>query len=82
MFQISNDPHGYVVEVNILDSDGVCRWHPLRNFGDRQGDARAFKEFDCPELNDNVLRALIKRYDPDVKYMRVEKHRFAKIRKA
>lgn len=81
LFQITNEPHGYVVEVHILDSDGVMRWHPLRNFGDRQGDAKAFKEWDCPELGDDVIRTLIRRYDPTVKYMRVEKHRFMKIRR-
>jgi len=76
MFQICNMPHGYVVEAHIMDSDGVFRWHPLRNFGDRQGDARAFMEYDCRELEDNVIRALIRRYDPIVKYIRFGKNRF------
>lgn len=80
MFQISNEPHGYVVEVYIMDKDGIMRWRPLRNFGDRQGDARAFKEFDCPVLDEPVLRTLINRYDPAVKYMRLDKHRFYKQR--
>ena len=77
MFQIRNE-NGYIVDVHILDNDGVMRWHPIRNFGDRQGDARAYKEFDCPELDEAHLRVLIRQYDPGVKYIRVKKHRFAR----
>ena len=77
MFQICND-HGYIVEVYILDNDGVMRWHPLRNFGERQGDARAFKEYDCPNLEDWEIRSLIKNYKPEVKYQRLGPRKFKK----
>lgn len=78
MFQICNEPHGYVVEVHILDNDGICRWHPLRNFGERQGDARFFKEYDCPKLSDTIINALIRAYNPRDRYIRVNENRFKK----
>ena len=31
---------GYEVAVLMPDERGLVRWHPLRNFGHRQGDAR------------------------------------------
>jgi len=69
-FQISNTPDGYVVEW--YDGD---HWHPLRNFGDRQSDAIEFKTTDCPRLDDWNLKALVKRYDPSVKYKRLKNGR-------
>lgn len=50
-FQISNEPWGYVVEVYWPDWDGIERWLPLRNFGDRQGDALSYRDIDCPDLD-------------------------------
>ena len=73
MFQIENTPGGYVVSCYY-----DLHWHPLRNFGDRQGDARFFKEYDCPRLEDGMIRALIKHYDPSVKYIRLNGSRFKK----
>lgn len=73
MFQIENTDRGYVVSCYH-----DLAWHPLRNFGDRQGDARFFKEHDCPGLEDNMIRALEKHYDPDVKYIRLTGGRFRK----
>ena len=73
MFQIENTPGGYVVSCYY-----DLHWHPLRNFGDRQGDARFFKEHDCPMLEDGMIRALIKHYDPSVKYIRLNGGRFKK----
>lgn len=35
MFQVSNTPEGYVVQVLICGT-----WTPLRNFGERQSDAK------------------------------------------
>ena len=79
MFQICNEPHGYVVEVHYPDNDGISRWHPLRNFGERQGDARLFKEVDCPKLEDWQIRALIKGYNHEVKYERISDRKFKRI---
>lgn len=78
IFQISNEPHGYVVEVHYQDIDGIFRWHPLRNFGERQGDAKLFKGVDCPKLEDWQIRVLIKGYDPDIKYERISDRKFKK----
>lgn len=73
MFQIENTPDGYIV--------GVYRdlyWHRLRNFGDRQGDAIDFRNWDCPKLTDAQLRLLEKQFRIDVKYIRVSSTRFIK----
>ncbi len=80
MFEVCSTDKGYVVEVFWPDKDGNRHWEPLRNFGDRQGDAIEFRDIDCPDLEDAVIRTLIKRYDPDVKYIRVENNRFYKQR--
>lgn len=77
-FQISNEPWGYVVEAYYPDKDGTERWLPLRNFGDRQGDAIDFRDIDCPELTDVLIRGLINRYNPQVRYVRHRKHVFFK----
>jgi hypothetical protein len=54
------------------------RFFPLRNFGEHQGDARMFKEVDCPELTDSQLRMLIKSYDNRIIYKRINGRRFIK----
>lgn len=73
MFQVKNAPEGYIVEVYENN-----RWFPLRNFGDRQGDALEFCHWDCPKLSDMSIKALIKRYDNNVKYIRVNEKVFRK----
>jgi len=80
-FQVKNTPNGYVVEAFTpsMDSPGGY-WHPLRNFGDRQGDAIAFRDFDAPLLPDAHIRALIKAYNPETKYIRVNGQKFIKQR--
>lgn len=69
---------GYEVCVLMEDERGLRRWLPLRNFGDRQGDARIFKEVDCPALTDTQLRMLTKRFDRSVKYERINGRHFVK----
>ena len=69
---------GYEVCVLMEDERGLQRWLPLRNFGHRQGDARIFKEADCPDLTDTQLRMLIKRFDRSVKYERINGRKFIK----
>jgi len=69
---------GYEVGVTMVSQSGVMKFHPLKNFGERQGDAKIFKESDCPKLKDSQLRMLIKNYNPKVKYERVG---FLKYRK-
>lgn len=77
-FQISNESWGYVVEAYFPDKDGMERWQPLRNFGDRQGDAMSFRDYDCPELSDAQIRMLIVRYDWQTCYVRIGKNRYYK----
>jgi hypothetical protein len=69
---------GYEVCVLMEDERGLRRWLPLRNFGDRQGDARIFKEADCPDLTDTQIRMLVKRFDRNVKYERINERKFIK----
>lgn len=67
---------GYEVTVLMIGPHGYLRHYPLRNFGDHQGDAKIFKEVDCPKLTDTQLRLLIKNYNPAVKYKRINGKRF------
>lgn len=68
--------NGYEVCVVKTDDDGCLRTHPLRNFGERQGDAMLFKQHDCPRLRWEQINALIKRYDPARKYNRYNERTF------
>ena len=70
MFQVSDTENGYVVEAYLPDRDGLPRWTPLRNFGERQGDAKDFCEMDCPRYPEAMIRGLAKTFDPDRKYGR------------
>ena len=68
---------GYEVCV-LMPSDilGRNKYYPLRNFGDHQGDARIFKLNDCPNLTDVQIRMLIKLYNPNKKYKRINCRKF------
>lgn len=67
---------GYEVAVLMVYEGGIRRWRPLRNFGDRQGDAKAFKYLDCPDLSDTQIRMLVKNFDRNVKYERINGRKF------
>ena len=69
---------GYEVTALMVGEHGCLRHFPLRNFGEHQGDARIFKEADCPNLTDTQIRILIKNYDPKVKYKRISSKRFVR----
>lgn len=74
-----NYEDGYVVCLVAYDEQWKRkRFFPLRNFGEHQGDARLFKEADCPNLSDTQLRLLIKSYNPNTKYKRINSRRFVK----
>ena len=74
-----NYEDGYVVCLVAYDEQWKRkRFFPLRNFGEHQGDARLFKEVDCPNLSDIQLRLLIKSYNPNTKYKRINSRRFVK----
>ena len=71
MFQVSNTPEGYVVQVLICGT-----WATLRNFGERQSDAKEFCYKDCPKLSQSSIRLLAKNYDMNVKYIRINEKLF------
>ena len=71
MFQVENNPEGYVVSCYH-----DAHWHPLRNFGVRQGDAFAFRDWDCPNLDDSHIRMLEKAYSKDRRYIRISSRQF------
>ena len=74
-----NYEDGYVVCLVAYDEQWKRkRFFPLRNFGEHQGDARLFKEADCPNLSDTQLHLLIKSYNPNTKYKRINSRRFVK----
>ena len=79
-FQINNTSWGYVVEAYWPDKDGLERWQPLRNFGDRKGDAIDFRDIDCPDLSDANIKFLIAKYDANRKYVRLRKGQYYKQR--
>ena len=66
MFQVENLPEGYVVSCYH-----DLQWHSLRNFGERQGDAICFRDYDCPKLDDTHIRMLEKAYTKEKKYTRI-----------
>lgn len=78
MAQIENTPDGYIVGVYLRDGNGYGQWHRLRNFGDRQGDAIEFREYDLPGFTDQQINLFIKTFDVDQKYMRKTKGRYVK----
>ena len=77
-FEVNNTQDGYIVEAYISDGTGYGQWYPLRNFGNRQGDARDFMLYDCPKLTDLELKCLIRNFDIKTKYARIGRRRFIK----
>lgn len=78
-FQVENTPEGYVVSACVSQPPSEYKtWRPLRNFGDRQGDAIRFKTLDCPKLNEFSLKNLINDYNSKVKYIRVNSRKLKK----
>lgn len=78
MAQIENTPDGYIVGVYLRDGNGYGQWHRLRNFGDRQGDAIEFREYDLPTFSNQQIELFIKTFDVGQKYMRKTKGRYVK----
>lgn len=67
---------GYEVCVVWANAMGYITTEPLRNFGDRQGDAKIYQQHDCQHLSVAQLRALVKNFDRRVKYHRISERRF------
>lgn len=73
---VINYNRGYEVGVVMVGEDGYLRTYPLRNFGQRQGDAMMFRQHDCPRLSMLQIKSLINRYDPSTKYNRIDENTF------
>lgn len=73
MTQVENTPDGYVVSAYLDDGRGYGRWTPLRNFGDRQGDAKVFAYLDLPEMDSSRVQLFALSYRKDVRYRRIRK---------
>jgi len=72
----SKPPTGYVITLTqIWPEDGLYKSKPLRKFKE-QGHAMVFKEHDCPHLTELQIRALVKNYDPNKLYRRIDEHHF------
>ena len=56
---------GIVIYAEFEDTYGVSRWHPVRNFGDNQGEANYFMRH-AYELSEQRLRILAESFDPEV----------------
>lgn len=76
--QIENTPDGYIVGVYLRDGTGYGRWYRLRNFGNRQGDAIAFREYDLPTFTDQQIKLFIKTFDINAQYLRIAKNKYIK----
>lgn len=77
--QVENTPDGYIVGIYLVGENGVGHWHWLRNFGERQGDAFAFRDWDLSKLCDSQIRMLIKQFNINTKYIRLSENRYAKV---
>ena len=77
--QIENTSDGYIVGIFLIDGAGCGSWYRLRNFGDRQGDAIEFREWDLPEFTDAQIGLFIKTFKIENKYKRLDKNKYAKV---
>lgn len=79
MYFSLNYDDGYVVTVTRIWDDGMINTKPLRKF-EWQGDAIAFRSYDCLKLSETQIKTLVARYDPNVKYRRLNNgKRFVKV---
>lgn len=75
---VLNYNEGYEVCVVMCNERGQLTTMPLRNFGDRQGDAKIYQEHDCPHLSLEQVKSLAKGFKRSVKYKRISERRFVK----
>lgn len=73
-YQVRNSNEGYIVDAYY---EG--KWYPIRNFGNRQGDARLFAYSDAENLSEMQLRMLIKNFKKDRIYIRINSRTFKAI---
>lgn len=68
--QVEDTPNGYIVGAFIYDEQGNGHWHRLRNFGERQGDAIEFREWDLPKMTLPEIKAFARTFRLGVTYIR------------
>lgn len=76
---VLNYNEGYEVCVVMVNDRGSITTQPLRNFGDRQGDAKVFQLHDCPHLRLEQVKALVKNFNRNVKYHRISERQFKRM---
>lgn len=79
MFFAVNYDNGYVVTLTRVWDDGRISTKPLRKF-EHQGHAFIFRDHDCPYLTETEIKMLVKRYDPNIKVIRVHGRKFEKAK--
>lgn len=79
-FGIENTEDGFVVTFLLRQADGSEYWLPLKNFGDREGDAKAFKQYDLPKFTIAELELMVKHYNPAKKYKRIDFRRYVTVK--
>lgn len=67
--------NGFVVTLTRIWEDGCLHVKPLRKFKE-QGDAMVFKLHDCPKLTDLQIKALVRMYDKNKKFVRIDERHF------
>lgn len=77
--QVAESAGDYIVEAYIaIPPEMSPRWRKVINFGERQGDAFAFKLYDWHDMKIERLVAMIKAYD-GVRKKRIKKGSYQKI---
>lgn len=80
IFQVRIENDCYVVDGYFtIGNETIQHWHPLRKF-DFEGDAIAFKNWDCPDFGWGMLVMLAKNYDKNSIYQRLDKNRYLRRR--
>lgn len=80
MTQVENIKGCYIVGVYFADGNGGGQWVRLRNFGERQGDAFAYRDYDVPKLTDAELRLTARAFKMENRYKRVNFKHYDKER--
>ena len=77
--QIENTPQGYIVGAFLRDDLGHGTWVRLRNFGDRQGDAIEFREWDLPDFSLDEIKVFGKTFKIERRYKRLGRRKYVTI---
>lgn len=78
-YEITYDK-GYLVSQMRLCDDGHIRYIPLRKF-EHQGHAKAFRDYDLPNMDDACVRMFAKTYKENDLYIRYKQNKYGKRNK-